>query len=275
MFSNGEPSGWAVEQFGSAAPEVARCVVRGLKNGQRSARAVQAAARAEGATDNYAYGSMWNARYQQVVDEFGLAELPGYEVIKPKGASYRLAVVNGRVLIPFRHATSMTKPIRQAKLGSLIPRRMARESGVLPERTLFDLLDDQPIVAEEGDRSPTVREVAAEARALDLHVVYIGYVANADSEDVQAAWWGTPVSLEDDGTMVWFPESLDLSIDNEDISDGATTAGLRIAGTTHDVPGFAHGPEPDLDITPKPRVDETPSSEVEPNTPEVVAKDDE
>jgi hypothetical protein len=273
MASTGNPSEWAVEQFGDTALDVARYVIRGLMRGQRSARMVQAAARAEGATDNYAFGSMWNTRYQVIVDQFELADLPGYDIIKPKGASYRLAVVNGRVLIPFRHATSINKPIGQAKLASLIPRRIARDSGVLPERTLFDEPDATPDADDVTD-SPTVGEVAADARALNLQVVYIGYVANADSDEVQAVWWGTPVSLEDDGSMVWFPERLDLSIAADDTTS-ATDTGLRPVGIPADAPGFAQGDEPALDFTPKPRTDELPASEVEPSTTDAVAEDDE
>ncbi|WP_040837383.1 hypothetical protein [Nocardia brevicatena] len=273
MASTGKPAEWSVELFGDDVADVARYVVRGLIRGQRKARAVHAAARAEGSVDNYAYGSMWNTRYQVVVDEFELADLPGYEVIKPKGASYRLAVVKSCVLIPFRHATSMNKPISQAKLGSLIPRRLARESGVQPERTLFDDLADNTTDANGEIDSPTVGEVAAQARALNLTVVYIAYVANADSDNIQAAWWGTPISLEEDGTMVWFPEQLDLGIADQ-YTTGTLKTGLRVAGTATSAPGFAQGDEPDLDVTAKSRKDELPVSEIEPTTPDVASQDD-
>lgn len=273
MVGRSAPSAWAVDQFGDAAGEVAGHVVRGLIRGQRGARLVQAAARAEGATDNYAFGSMWNTRYQVIVEQFELADLPGYEVIKPKGASYRLVVVNGRVIIPFRHATSMNKPVGQTKLGSLIPRRLARDSGVLPERTLFDDLDSGIDVAD-GVESPTVGEVAAEARALNLKVVYVAYVANADSDEIQAAWWGTPASLEDDGSMVWFPEQLDLSIAAE-VTARVAGPTLGVVGVGVNSPGFAQGDEPALDVTARPRRDDLPGSEAEPDISDAVAEDDE
>lgn len=273
MVGNSAPSAWAVDQFGDAALEVAGHVVRGLIRGQRGARMVQATARAEGATDNYAFGSMWNTRYQVIVEQFELADLPGYEVIKPKGASYRLVVVNGRVLIPFRHATSMNKPIGQTRLGSLIPRRLARKSGVLPEHTLFDDFDSR-IDAEDASESPTVGEVAAEARALNLKVVYVAYIANADSDEIQAAWWGTPVSLEDDGSMVWFPEQLDLSIAAEDTTRASGPA-LGVVGIGANSLGFAQGDEPALDVTARPHRNDLPGSEVEPDIPDAAAEDDE
>lgn len=263
-----------MEQFGDAAADVERYVVRGLRRGQRGARAVQAVARAEGATGNHPYGSFWNTRYELVVQQFALADLPGFEMIKPPGASYHLAVVNGRVLIPFRHATTMNKPIAQAQLGSLLPRRISREHGVLPERTLFD---DEAVVVEtpvESVEFPTVGQVAADARELELTVVYIAYVANADSDDIQAAWWGTPTSLEDDGRMAWAPERMDLSIADE-IAAGGHDIGLRPTGTAAGMPGFAQGDEPDLDFAVRGDKDELPASEAEPDNPGSAVEDDE
>lgn len=272
MVGTVKPSKWAVEQFGDDAFDVAKCVIQGLMRGQRGARRVQAAARAEGATSNHAYGSYWDTRYNVVVERFQLADLPHCEKIKPPGASYELAVVNGRVLIPFRHDTTMNKPIGQAKVGGLIPRRIARDHGVLPERTLFDEQDGTTDV-EDAVESPTVGEVAADARALNLTVIYIAYVANADSDEIQAAWWGTPISLEDNGTMVWAPEQLDLSIAADTATD-ATDVGLRPVGTAGDTPGFAQGEEPDLGVSAKARKDERPASEVESSILDAAVEDD-
>lgn len=273
MASTGKPSAWAVEQFGEAAHDVAKYVVKGLIRGQRSARHVQSTARAAGAVDNYAYGSMWNTRYQMFVGQFELADLSGYEVIKPKGASYRLVVVNGRVLIPFRHATSMNKPIDQAKLGSLIPRRIARDNGVLPERTLFDEPDGVIAGAEDPTDSPTIGDVVTAARVMNLTVIYVGYVANADSDEIQAAWWGTPLSLEEDGSMRWLPEQLDLSIADDGVI-GSLSAGLRGVATVIGAPGFAQGDEPALKVTARPRTNDLPVSEAEPSMPDTAAEDD-
>ncbi|WP_285508558.1 hypothetical protein [Actinokineospora sp. NBRC 105648] len=273
MAASKVPSRWASEQFGDAAVDVERYVVKGLRRGQLGARAVQAVARAEGATGNHPYGSFWNTRYELVVQQFALADLPGFEMIKPPGASYHLAVVNGRVLIPFRHSTTMNKPIAQAQLGSLLPRRISREHGVLPERTLFDeaIVGDTSV---ESLESPTVGQVAADARELELTVVYIAYVANADSDDIQAAWWGTPTSLEDDGRMAWTPERMDLSIADQVAAGGHDTR-LRPTGTAASVPGFAQGDEPDLDVALHGDKDELPASEAEPDNPGSAAENDE
>lgn len=124
------PSQWAVERFGEQAAEVTKRVVTGLARGQRSARLVQVAAKNAGAKDKRPYGSMWATRYSQVIEQFDLADMPGYEARKPKGASYSLAVINGCVLIPFRHATSLKEPISSAKLSTKIPKQVSRDNGV-------------------------------------------------------------------------------------------------------------------------------------------------
>lgn len=256
------PSRWAVEQFGEHAADVVRHVVTGLARGQRAARLVQAAAQSAGAGDKRAYGSMWAARYKSVVDQFELADLPGYQAHKPKGASYSLAVINGRVLIPFRHATSLTEPIARARLGNKIPRKVSRDNGVEPAPTLFDTA-----YGAESATDPTVAEAAAAARAEKLTVIYVAYVAHADSDEVLAAWWGTPDSLEDDGTMLWSPEPLDMSIATAQ-STGASPADLRTAGADTQTRGFAEGDVPPLEVTARTEITERPSAEPEPATPE-------
>ena len=261
------PSRWAVEQFGEHAAEVMRRVVTGLVRGQRGARLVQATAEQAGAIDRLAYGSMWTTRYRHVVEQFGLAGIPGYEARKPKGAPYSLAVINGRVLIPFRHATSLKVPITRAKLSNKIPRRVSRENGVAPAPTLFDVSP-----GPEPATDPSVAEAAAAAEAERLTVVYVAYVANADSDEVLAAWWGTPRSLEEDGTMLWKPEGLDLSIAVE--TSDESRRDLQAAGTGVAAPGFAEGEMPALDVTPRTEIVQLPSAEPEPATPKAVDSDE-
>ncbi|MGW2352112.1 hypothetical protein [Actinacidiphila glaucinigra] len=256
------PSRWAVEQFGEHAAEVMRRVVTGLARGQKAARLVQMTAQTAGAADKRAYGSMWATRYHQVVSQFDLESLPGYEAHKPKGASYSLAVVNGRVLIPFRHATSLTEPISRAKLNTKIPHQVSRDNGVDPAPTLFDAPE-----ATEAEVDPTVAEAAAAAKAEKLTVIYVAYVANADSDEILAAWWGRPFSLEDDGTMLWVPERLDMSIATAQDSS-SSRSDLRNAGPATPAQGFAGGEVPSLDVRPRFEVAERPSAEQEPTIPE-------
>ncbi|WP_026311303.1 hypothetical protein [Parafrankia elaeagni] len=256
------PSRWAVEQFGEHAAEVVRHVVTGLVRGQRAARLVQETAEREGAGDKRAYGSMWASRYKFVVEQFELADLRGYQAHRPKGASYSLAVINGRVLIPFRHATSLKEPISSAKLSNKIPREVSRNNGVEPGPTLFDVPGGAGTTT-----NPTVAQAAAAAKAENLVVIYVAYVANADSDEVLAAWWGTPKSLEDDGTMLWSPERLDMTIATTK-TIGGRRSDLHVTGTNAATVGFAQGDLPPLGVTPRAETAERPSAEADEATAE-------
>ena len=257
-----DPSRWAVEQFGEHAAEVQRHVVTGLVRGQRSARLVQEAAEREGAGDRRPYGSMWAFRYKGVVEQFELADLTGYEAIKPRGASYSLAVINRRVIIPFRHSTTLVNPISNARLSTAIPRRVSREHGVNPMPTLFDTPE------AEVAGNPSLEEAAAAAQVDERFiVVYVGYVANADSDDVLAAWWGTPTSLEADGRMIWAPERLNMSIADSSVSGRGEA--LRSTETGSLSAGFTQGPLPDLPMRSHSEVVDRPVSEVEERNSEV------
>ncbi|MEU3110827.1 hypothetical protein [Streptomyces albidoflavus] len=263
------PSQWADDQFGDDAAEVIRHVVKGLARGQQTAYEVQVAARKAGAADKRAYGSMWATRYGQVVKQFELAELPGYEARRPKGASYSLAVVNGRVLIPFRHADSLKEPISRAKLSTKIPHQVSRDNGVGPAQPPLTLFDKDS-AATEPAADPSVAEAAAAASAEQLTVIYVAYAANADSDKVLAAWWGTPTSLEDDGTMVWDPEPLDMSIATAEQDSSHSRDDLRDAGTA--VPraqGFSGGDLPGLGVTPRSEPAKSPSAEQEPTISDI------
>lgn len=257
------PSSWAVEQFGEHAATVMKCVAGGLQRAQLAARRVQLAADAEGGTTRRPYGSMWETRYTFVVDHFKLANVPGYQPYRPFGASYHLAVINGRVLIPFRFANNLHTPPSQARITTQIPQAEGRRQGVKPSPSLFDEFP----VGGDADADVTVAEAVADARAENLHVIYIAFAANADSDDVLGAWWGEPIALEDDGSLIWTPEKLDLTIATP-TSDVRTTGDLQVAGTTPSMPGFTQGAEPALTFFTRSQRLDTPTSEAEPITPD-------
>ncbi|GAA2689735.1 MULTISPECIES: hypothetical protein [Actinosynnema] len=195
-----EPSEWALAQFGDQAKAVITSVVVGLHRAQQAAWRVQAAATAEGIRNKRAYGSMWDSRYNLVVQQFDLAHLPGYRPFHPRGAPYKLALVNDRVLIPFRHSTSLAKSIHRAKIRADVPLRVSRGLGVEASPTLFDL--------PEPEAEPSLQDAAIAAHQANLTVVYVGFVANADADRVLEAWWGEAIALEDNGRIMWSPEKL-------------------------------------------------------------------
>lgn len=260
------PSPWAVEHFGEHAADVTECVVEGLTRAQRAAWEVQVTADRGGATTKRPYGSMWDSRYNSIVEQFRLTTLPNYESYRPQGASYHLAVVNRRVLIPFRHADNLRKKITEARVSNQIPRAEARRHGVEPPPTLFDIHEEADI---------TLAQAAAEGEiAEDLEVIYIAFVANASSDEVLAAWWGQPLSMEDDGRLHWTPEALDLSTAASRASGSMGGDELTVPGTGAAMRGFAEGEVPMLNLPPRTEPVDRPSSEAGPDAPDAQDRDE-
>ncbi|GAA3844355.1 hypothetical protein GCM10022243_08420 [Saccharothrix violaceirubra] len=222
-----QPSSWAVSQFGDQTHAVVHSLVRGLNRAQRARWLVQRDAHAQGVLTKRAYGSLWDTPYHSVIEELGLENLDGYRVHHPYGASYDLAMVGGRVLVPFKLGSRMPLSPKVVTIATLVPQRTGRRFGVEPPAMLFDL---------HAPARPTVADAVAAAGEADLTVIYVGFVANADSDRVLGAWWGEPISLADDGTLTWEPERLPLDLDLEDAPQLPLT-------------GFAEGDEPELDVT--------------------------
>jgi hypothetical protein len=237
-------------------------VVTALAKAQRVAWRVQAFAAEEGASNKRPYGSMWDTRYHFLVKQ--LEGLDGFTTHHPPGASYDLALVNGRVLIPFRHSTKLNVPIAAARIGTEVPRKVSRDFGVKPSATLFD--DFEGGVEEPAD-GVAVGEAAAAAAAENLPVIYIGYVVNADTDRLLAAWWGAPIALEEDGRLIWEPERLPVDIVEDSADNNSTRGGLASTGVSSRIPRFDEGDEPVLNVSPRPKAVPAPSPEIEPTSP--------
>lgn len=236
-------SNWAEGHFGAEAPTVIKRVVTALAIAQQAAWRVQESAVKEGASNARAYGSMWETRYHCLVEQ--LSDLEGFRTYHPRGAPYKLVLLNGRLLIPFRHSTTLTEPIGTAKLGNEVPMKVSRHFGVQPSPTLFD------DYADEIEDAAVPEHVA---------VIYIAYVANAGSDQLLRAWWGEAASLEEDGHLNWNPE--ELPVDAADLASP-----LTLAGASADAPGFDQGAEPGLDMALRPHRVEVPSAEINTTLP--------
>jgi hypothetical protein len=178
-------------------------VVQALAAAQRAGLAAQDAS---GLRARYPYGSTWPARYQFLVD--ALRDIPGAEVIRPPGAGYRLVVINGCLLVPFLHAKTLTEPpISQARVPSALLRELTA-AAVPPPREPLTLFPSD-LEAESGAAAGG-RPVSAISP--DTVVVYIAFVANADSAGLLAAWWGIPRAQDQYGRLIWSPDRLPLHL---------------------------------------------------------------
>jgi hypothetical protein len=247
-------SRWAVEQFGDQAAEVMKRVVTALTKAHRAAWRVQVTAVEQGASNRRPYGSMWVELYHFFTEEF--QDLEGVHKFRPPGASYSLVVLNSRVLIPFRYSTNLRDPIGSAKIKSEVPKKVSRNFGVKPPPTLFDDIDE-PVDGPEA---------AEAAAAAGLTVIYIAFAANADTDRLLAAGWGTTVSLDKDGRLNWTPEKLRIDIADESAADSSTPGGLA-AGPSSTTSSFDEGEQPALDVSPRHQPVPVSSPEPEPTTP--------
>lgn len=246
---------WAQSQFGDDAAEVTRRVVRAMAAAHRSGLEAQAAS---GLVKKFSFGSVWSARFNNLVAE--LHDMPDAEVIKVPGAPYALIKLKGKLLIPFRLATTLSVHFSQAKIESNVLRDLAAVSvpRPIPEPTLFDGADD----AESGVGSDELSAHLGQTAVLDedTPVIYIGVVANADSKSLLAAWWGIGVAQDEHGKLTWSPEELPLHI------LGPDDVPVRVPQprSPDQIPAFDQGPVPPVTVTARSRRVEAPAAGDEP-----------
>ncbi|MBB6375971.1 hypothetical protein BKA01_003229 [Pseudonocardia eucalypti] len=247
---------WAQEQFGDDAAEVIRRVVRAILAAHQSALAAQ---HASGLEKKFAYGSVWEAKYLNLVAELG--DMPGAEIIKVPNTGYFLIKLHGKVLVPFRHASSLSIPISQAKIESVVLRDLAALSVPRPPRqpSLFDFADE----AETDTRAtPASQQGDSETSPIldeNTTFIYIGFVANADSKAVLAAWWGIAQAQAEDGTLTWSPEELPLHI----ISPDEIPTHVPQPRSAGQIAAFDQGTAPALEVSARPRPVEDPVTDDE------------
>lgn len=195
-----EPTSWAVQRFGEHAQAVMMGVVQALTDAQRAALAAQDASRLRA---RHPYGGTWLARYEFLVG--ALHELPGVQIVRPHGAGYRLVLLNGCLLVPFLHSKTLTEPpISQARVPSVLLRELTAAAVPPPHEPLALFAPDPP--ATGGARS------AVATLPVGTEVVYVAFVANADSDGVLAAWWGIPRFQDSEGGLTWSPDPLPVHL---------------------------------------------------------------
>jgi hypothetical protein len=179
------------------------------------------------------YGQIWRAVHDGMAEDFG--SLPTAQLYRPPSAPYKIVVVNGTALFPWRYAHDMVTDLEHASLGTRVsPTRQLVLAGVAMPDTLplGDLPGGAPDEAtEEIELYRTAfREVAA------AHpVVAIAYASNPAA--LLAAWWGDVRGLRADGTLEWgWREQLDLT------QPAPPGRHLNIARDGDSRPSFTSGP---------------------------------
>ncbi len=191
------PSRWAIGKFGEHAEALWELVPAAVGAAVERQMDAHAASRLR---TLQAFGGAWPARYEELVER--LEGLGGVEVVRPAGAAFKLAVVNGQVLVPFRYAddlgTSHREPRATKRLNKSV-RELLAEYGAAPEwvtEELFPISATTPGARLLGDLRPE-------------GMVLVFFAANAKA-GLLSLGWGEAAAVEG-GELDWrFTEMLPL-----------------------------------------------------------------
>lgn len=192
-------SEWAGQRFGEAADALRDAVVAGLAEAHGDAVAAQVAS---GTRKRDPYGhTMKNRQHECLVARVREGEVPGAEVVHPRGASFELVriPVTNVILFPWRYARDSQLRREDAPMRTSRIRRDLL-TGVTDGRGQLTL--DHAGVQDEDLEAQLAEEeaLAAELRSL-ARVVTIGYASNPTG--ILDLGWGDAELLDDDGRVGW------------------------------------------------------------------------
>lgn len=191
---------WLLDKFGSSTADVLQLTQEAVVAGHERARNAQ---EASGLRQLNPYG---NTSWLVVFEEFVLAlgNLPGASVLRPKGASYELVVVNGTALCPVR-VKRTTGRLEDARLK---PNRVRRALSALNQNVGEDQTIDLSILGYDEDALFDPALIIP--RGTVGGVLFVPYDVDADA-GVAALGIGQGTLLPD-GAVSWADfEEIDLN----------------------------------------------------------------
>jgi hypothetical protein len=245
-----EPSAWSIGRFGRRyAEELWRLVPQALTTAvNRQIYTHQAS----GLDSLYAYGGAWPAVYEELVNHVG--GLDGVQVVRPRGKSFRLVLVNSILVVPFRYSDDLATPVTD-------PRTTQRLN-----KTCQDLLAafGPGPSQEQGELFPVPAAKAQEAMLGDVNpesMVMTFFAANAQA-GLLAVGWGE-AALRRYGNLRWkYHEAIPLpksATRTSGISGSVPVSGQRRSA---DHRRFDEAPLPDPSLNPR-----TVAQQRDPNPP--------
>jgi hypothetical protein len=206
-----EAVAWSIEVFGQVGPYVRQRAPQVLLGAHSRYVANQVALDLD---SNDPYGLMWLGLPKALVDDF--EGLPGVQMHRARGGRYRLPVVHGVPVVPWRYAKDSGTDVEHVPFGQPVSR---------PRRALFDELTMQlelplggPSLGEEvmAALPPRVRReaegFAAGIRTLMAHEKVGAVLAYASTPDgVHRCYFGY-ATLRDNDLLSWkFREEIEIA----------------------------------------------------------------
>jgi hypothetical protein len=192
---------WAIETFGVAGVHI-RDLTPQLVREEHTASAD--AQEASGHRSKGVYGEFWRGILEKF-EQFG--KLPGATLIQPGQAPYKIPVINGVALFPWRYNRSHDGDLATTRFDTSEARAAMfdlRNVVVQPELNLG--LPRPELTAEEQELAEIVEAAMSDARVTSAKLVVVAISSSVSG--LREMMWGE-VTLGDDGSLAWgFHENL-------------------------------------------------------------------
>jgi hypothetical protein len=234
-----ESRAWLIERFGTDGTKLRSGITEMLQFCHNRMSEAQERAPMQ---SQAVYGQIWRAVHDQILERY--RSLPTAQVYRPKKAPYKIMVVNGTALFPWRYAHDAVTQLDQASFGpDVSPTRKAILAGAaLPDMLPLGEVANSELPAEEAEEITLYRTAFRDAAA-EHPVVVLAYASNPTA--LLNTIWGDARQLRDDGTLQWGWRELLYS------QPTATDSGQAPAKNNR--PNFASAPLPKPLVTARPK----------------------
>ncbi|TWD82082.1 hypothetical protein FB561_3208 [Kribbella amoyensis] len=195
---------WALETFGQYGPLIREQIAKLVLDEHESSLDAQ---EASGHRSRSVYGEYWRGILEKFEEFFG--NLPGAAMTRPGGAPYKIPVVNGVALYPWRYAKSRETELANTPFATSSARTEAanlRPTGVQEALLSLDLPDPQ-LTEEEQLLVDGFTAYTGDPLVSSSRMVLVAISSSVNG--LFSVQWGE-VQLTADGYVEWIgdPESL-------------------------------------------------------------------
>jgi len=193
---------WALETFGEYGPQIRARIPQLVRAEHLSSADAQEASEHRSQS---IYGQFWVGILERFT-EFG--ELPGAELVRPGGAPYKIPVVNGVAIYPWRYAKNRDTELSSAPFSTSGARLAAtRLSATLVQGYLPLDLPDPGLTVDEKKYLDAIRQVAGDPVVTSGRMVMVAISSSV--RGLFALEWGL-ADVSPAGSIEWegFNESL-------------------------------------------------------------------
>lgn len=213
---------WALETFGEFGPQIREQIAQLVKAEHEASADAQ---EASGHRSLGVYGEFWRG----ILEKFErFSALPGASLMRPGDAPYKLSVVNGVALFPWRYARSREADLATTLFGTS-DARVAISSLRPPVQEAFDLgLPDAGLSDEDRELLTVLQNATKDPVVSSGRLVVVAISSSARS--LFSVEWGE-VELDSTGFLKWIgvPENL-LSLPSTKPASASPTGTFTAGG---------------------------------------------